>query len=259
MIKLTSEQIAFYRDNGYLALHEFIPNDEVVKLRDAYDRIFSEQAGRSEGNQFDLGGADQDGNVAVLPQILRPAKYAKEMEATSLLERATAVSCQLLGPDASAFIDHAIMKPARIGAATPWHQDAGYWDADMMHRAISIWIPLQEATLENGCMQFVPGSHKFDVVEHQPINNDPRIHGLELAPTALRYVQGAKACPLPAGGCTIHDAYTMHYTAPNVSDGPRRALILGGRLAPYKRVLPRRYSWIEVQKTARMERAGTTG
>lgn len=257
MTSLSVEQVEFFRENGYLALDRFLPDEDVAMLRAAYDRIFSVNAGRDEGDQFDLGGADKEGETAVLPQILRPSKYAPEMEQSSALALATAVAKQLLGEKAQAFIDHAILKPPKIGAATPWHQDAGYWDSTVLHHAISIWIPLQPVNEENGCMQFVPGSHEFDVVEHEPINNDPSIHGLQLAQTAMRYVKDVKVCPLPAGGCTIHDGYTLHYTAPNRSDGPRRALILGGRIPPVKRVKPRRYSWIEIQKTARMERAGT--
>ena len=118
---------------------------------------------------------------------------------------------------------HAIRKPAKDGAATPWHQDEAYWDPAYEHRGLSIWIPLQPATLENGCMQFVPGSHHLGVQPHQLINPDS--HGLELQ--SLELVEEAVACPLPPGGATIHFSRTLHYAGPNTSTEPRRALIMG--------------------------------
>ena len=63
-------------------------------------------------------------------------------------------------PDCVPTGNHAILKPARIGGATPWHQDEAYWDPRYAHRAVSIWLALQPATLENGCMRFIAGSHR---------------------------------------------------------------------------------------------------
>ena len=79
-------------------------------------------------------------------------------------------------------------------------------------------------------MQFAPGSHKTDVFPHQSINNDPRIHGLELIPEEMKNVQNVASCPLPAGGATFHDAYMLYHTLPNRSNTPRRALILNAAL-----------------------------
>jgi hypothetical protein len=55
------EQIAFYSDNGFLALPPITTPDEVAWLRAIYDDLFQRRAGRDEGNQFDLGGTDEEG------------------------------------------------------------------------------------------------------------------------------------------------------------------------------------------------------
>ena len=129
--------------------------------------------------------------------------------------------------------------------ATPWHQDASYWGAEYDYPGmISIWVPLQDTPEEMGCMQFVPRSHASkEIWPHRHINDDPRIHGLELRPEELHRTRGAVACPLKAGGATIHGGYAMHYTSPNRADRPRRALILGGGLEPTKRKTPRHLPW----------------
>jgi ectoine hydroxylase-related dioxygenase (phytanoyl-CoA dioxygenase family) len=154
---------------------------------------------------------------------MNPDHYAPELRETVAYRNAVRIATQLLGPETNDAGMHAIRKPARDGVETPWHQDEAYWSPEYEHSALSIWIPLQPATLENGCMQFVPGSHRLDIQPHQRIT--PDAHGLELV--SLEHVEGAIACPLPAGGATVHFCRTLHHTGPNTSAEPRRALIMG--------------------------------
>lgn len=254
-LTLSREQTAFFHREGYLALEQLTTPEDVAFLRALYDGIFAERAGREVGDQFDLAGRDDDGGSAALPQILRPAKYAPAMNDSLLLKNAAAVARQLLGPEAVTEFAHAINKPPRAGAETPWHQDAAYWGPDLVYRAISIWVPLQEATEENGCMEFVPRSHTLDVIRHRSINDDPRIHGLELHPEELPRVRTAVRCPLAAGGATIHGPYMLHHAGPNRSAGPRRALILNAGVDPIRRDIPLRLTWMEEKATAREARA----
>ncbi len=252
-ITLTPEQIQFYHTNGFLAIDSITTPEEIARLRTVYDRLFLQRAGREEGNQFDLAGTDEEGKEASLPQILGPRKYAPELADTLYEANALAISRQLLGADAQFGGDHAIFKPAHSGAPTPWHQDEAYWNPSINYRSLSVWRPLQEATLENGCMQFVPGSQKMEVVTHRPIGGDARVHGLELY--ADVDLSTAVACPLPAGGATFHDSRTLHFTGANKSDVPRRAYILGFGLPGTPRTDGRRFPWNEAKHTARDERA----
>ena len=251
-IVLSQEQIDFYHREGYLALEAITTPAEVAWLQTIYDRLFAERAGREAGDQFDLAGADADDEAAALPQILGPSKYAPELLQGLFRANALAVAKQLLGPSAQPQGEHAILKPARHGVETPWHQDEAYWNSALSYNALSIWIPLQPATLANGCMQFVPGSHSQEILPHHSINNDPRIHGLEVdtIPTT-----DAVACPLPPGGATVHTNRTLHYAGPNHTDEPRRAYILLFGVAPVARSEPREFPWNTLKATARQQRA----
>jgi ectoine hydroxylase-related dioxygenase (phytanoyl-CoA dioxygenase family) len=250
---LTTEQVDLFRENGFLALDSLASAEEVERMRGAYDRIFADRSGREVGDQFDLAGTDEEGREAVLPQILNPSRYAPDLAEGAYRARALAICRQLLGDEAEMGGDHAILKPARIGSETPWHQDEAYWDESHLHEAVSVWIPLQEATIENGCMWFLPGTHRQSVQPHRPLGNDPRIHALET--TAELDLDRAVACPIPAGGCTIHHCRTFHYTGPNRSDEPRRALILGAGVPALKLDTPRDFHWNRIRTTARDERA----
>ncbi len=250
---LTPDQIKFYHCEGYLSIPALTTSEEVTRLRDIYDDLFRRRVGREEGNQFDLGGTDEENKEAVLPQILGPSRYAPALNNTLLRVNALAIAIQLLGPTTQFSGDHAILKPANVGAETPWHQDEAYWSEDVDHEAISIWIPLQAATMINGCMQFIPRSHLVEVQPHHTIGYDPRIHGLEM--DQLPDISKAVACPLLAGGATIHHARTMHFTGPNKSDKPRRAYILTYSTEARQRATPRNHYWNRTKETPREQRA----
>jgi len=254
-IQLTDEQIRFYREEGYLVIDQISTPEELAALREIYDRLFSERAGRERGDQFDLAGSDEEGKEAKLPQILGPSNYAPEMLNTLAWANAGAITAQLWGAEAAYRGDHAILKPAGYGSPTPWHQDEAYWDPSVNHQSLSIWMPLQDVDASAGCLHFVPHSHEGEVLPHRPIGGDARVHGLELDPAAPVDLSTAVGVPLKAGGCTIHSQRTLHYAPANTSDTPRRAWIMMASQPTTPRKVPHDYYWQAQRHTAREERA----
>src|SRR5260370_16320435 len=126
--QLNGEQLAFYNDNGYLAVDRVATDHEVAEIRALYDRMFSSRTGRNAGDHFDLAGTDEDGKEPLLAQILQPSKYFPELRQTALYRNVGMLIRDLLGPLAEVTGDHAINKSPRHGAETPWHQDEAYWD-----------------------------------------------------------------------------------------------------------------------------------
>lgn len=251
-VVLTPEQIEFFHREGYLVLDAITTQEEVERLREIYDQLFEQRVGREIGHQFDLAGPDEDGKEERLPQILGISSYAPELRNSLYHVNARAIACQLLGPGAEFQGEHAIRKPPG-GPATPWHQDEAYLDSDKDHPVVSFWMPLQEATLENGCMYFIPGSHRWEVQPHHPINHDPRVHGLEMDEVDDSL---AVACPIPAGGATIHTLRTAHYTPPNRSASPRRAYTVNYGFPSKPRAEgDRDFYWNRLKQTAREARA----
>lgn len=249
---LTQQQVDDFHRDGFVAVEAVTSPAEVQQLRTIYDRIFAERAGRATGDQFDLAGDDSENTVARLPQILNPSRYAPELADARFRRNGLAMVRQLLGETADYQGEHAILKPARYGAPTPWHQDEAYWDGGLDYTALSMWVPLQDATIENGCMQFIPGSHQFEVQPHHSIGNDVRVHGLEIdevdASTAV-------ACPIPAGGATFHLSRTLHYAGPNNTAEPRRAYIIMFGTPPRRRAQSRDFFWNTIKRTPREDRA----
>jgi hypothetical protein len=253
-VGLTSEQIRNFHNSGFLAVREpVLDAAELRHLRALYDHMFAERAGRADGNQFDLAGPDEDDAPARLSQILHPQRYYPALQGP-YVDTIHRMCRQLLGDEANTEIFHAILMPAAIGASTPWHQDEAYWKPDRQYRSVSVWIALQEVTEDNGCLWFNDGSHEWEVLEHRSIGGDTRTHGLEIVDTSV--IRNAIACPLPAGGFTIHRNRTAHFAGPNRTGAARRALVLSSTLPDRPYPIPRRFPWNEVKNTRRKARAG---
>jgi ectoine hydroxylase-related dioxygenase (phytanoyl-CoA dioxygenase family) len=219
---LDAAQLAAFEAEGFLALARLTTEAEVESLRALYDRLFDETE-LDPADRVELAGA------RLLPQVLNPDRYAPELRETLAYRNAAAVARQLLGDDVEHMGMHAIRKPARSGAETPWHQDEAYWDPAYRHRALSVWLPLQPATLDNGCLWFLPGSHREEVREHV-LAEPGAAEALRLKDPAS--FPDAVACPVPAGGATVHAARTLHHAGPNLTDEPRRALVMAFRVPP---------------------------
>ncbi len=233
---LTTEQVRTFREQGFLSLPALTTTAEVDALRDDYDRLFAPGSDVADGDRVSLA-SDGDGTSS-LPQVLNPDRYAPHLRDTAAFAHAREIAAALLGDDARLMGFHAIRKPPG-GAETPWHQDEAYWDPAYAHEAISVWMPLQPATLDNGCMQFVPGSHLLEVQPHRLADDDA--DGLVLADP--RSVRGAVPCPLPAGGATVHSGRTLHHAGPNATDEPRRALIMAFTRPQQLLERPRSFPW----------------
>ncbi len=251
---LRPEQIASFREKGYLALDAITTPEEVERLRAIFERLFAVRAGWKKGKSFDLTGCDDADTKPVLPQILNPVEFAPELAGTQVRHHALAVARELLGDGAEPWFEHAIYKPPQYGAATPWHQDEAHrYDPGVDYEQLSIWIPLQPATLENGCMKYIPESHRGPILTHRSLGGDPRKSALEcigdfdLAATV--------PCPLPAGGAAIHHCRTLHSAGANTSDIPRHAYILAFRGAPRTCLEREIFPWLVGKTTPAAERA----
>jgi ectoine hydroxylase-related dioxygenase (phytanoyl-CoA dioxygenase family) len=252
-IALSQEQIAAFHREGCVAIPMISTPKEVAMLLEVFTRLFAARAGRGEGAQFDMLSHDEDNMAESLPTIQNPIDYAAELRLLAYRTNALRVARQLLGPKAVPSFEHAILKPPRKGAATPWHQDEAYrFDSGFEYSQISVWMPLQQATPDNGCMHYIPGSHRFEVLPHRSPGDDPKVHAIECAGDFDR--SAAVAFPLPAGGATIHHGRTLHYAGPNLTDAPRYAYILAFEIPPVRAVKRHRYWWNHEKQAAHLQR-----
>lgn len=227
-LRLNDEQVArFYRE-GFLALDQIAPRDEVRLITELVDGLMARIDELPQDMIADLGDVRHHDGKKRIPQINLPSKFEPRLKATACYRNAESIARQLIGSDAVLRWEHTIYKLPHNGKETPWHQDLAYPvqsanNPKLVQFGCNIWIPLQDTSVAMGCMQFLPFSHLGNLRAHHPVGNDPKVHTLQTDDVDPKH---AVACPLPAGGATLHQPKTMHYTGPNTTDTPRRAWIL---------------------------------
>jgi ectoine hydroxylase-related dioxygenase (phytanoyl-CoA dioxygenase family) len=133
---------------------------------------------------------------------------------------------QLLGNKLVRFWhDQLFCKPARQGGVVAWHQDYSYWTRTKPMAHLTCWCGLDNSTLANGCVQYVPGSHRWGLLEKPSLAGD--LHGII---DFLNDEQKSQFYPVPvetkAGYGNFHHPLTLHGSGENKSDKPRRATVI---------------------------------
>jgi hypothetical protein len=128
---------------------------------------------------------------------------------------------EILGPDLDCFQSQFILKnPGVIGQ--PWHQDSHYFRFDRQPQ-VGVWIALSRATLENGCLWVLPGSHRAGLFAHVPDRRPAANRGyLEVVG---QDESGRVPCLMAPGDVLFFHSYLLHMSTDNVADERRTALV----------------------------------
>ncbi|QKJ63423.1 phytanoyl-CoA dioxygenase family protein [Flavobacterium sp. M31R6] len=133
---------------------------------------------------------------------------------------------QLLGQSFRIFHDQLFCKPAKHGGVVAWHQDFSYWTFTKPMHHLTCWLGLDDANKENGCLYFVPGSHKWGLLPITGLTGDMDSVRTVLNEEQLEAFEKRVANELPKGYASFHHPLTMHGSYANTSDRPRRATVL---------------------------------
>jgi phytanoyl-CoA hydroxylase len=228
--ELSEEQIAIFQARGFLLLGRFISDQDLERLRSIYDQVLERRLGHVHREAFDRDGPH--GRYQM--QVLQPEYSFPELLETKYFRYGRSIASRLLAtaePELKGY-SHLIYKPPLCGRDTTWHQDEAYWlnaaFQDNEPRAVTIWLTLDEASLESGCMSFVPGSHDRGVTHD--FEGDSA--SLVVRDPDLRQVE---VCPMSPGEASVHGARMVHATGPNTTANERRAWSLEYHAPPVPR------------------------
>jgi hypothetical protein len=224
----TVSATAFEQD-GFLSIEALTTADDIALIRSLLDPLFARLDTLGD-RSFDLAGQRAAGAPLKVPEVNEAVILEPRLRATHAYARCREIARKLLGTPVGYQFDHAIFKAPHSQTPTAWHQDEAYSPAPIPLRSVHFWIPLQPATVQNGCMWFVPGSNRGALLPHRVTNR--RFNGANrLTKTVTLAVDNvddsqAVACPLAVGSATVHHPLTLHYTAANQSDHYRKVWIL---------------------------------
>ncbi|MEX0887304.1 MAG: phytanoyl-CoA dioxygenase family protein [Phycisphaeraceae bacterium] len=220
---LPAEQVTTYRERGFLHPVDLLTPDQIQALRDALDRMTDPAYPHAEHLAGPRGG-DTPVVHFLGAWLVEPAYHDLVFN-----PRVTTACAQLLGTNQVRFLhDQLFYKPPRHGGVVAWHQDYSYWKRTTPPGHLTCYIALDDTTLDNGCMQTIPGSHRWPLLEQATLigdESDMDAIKAQLTPDQLAAFEPAPI-ELKAGQCSFHDCMTVHGSYPNRSDRPRRGVVL---------------------------------
>jgi len=203
---LSDAEVTHYRMHGYVTPRYRLPDDVIAQLKPAVERLIDNNA---DLRPEQLAGAhireNRDtgvkGNVALLD-------FTRHPDILDIVE-------QVIGPDIIMWGSQVFSKPAGDGMAIPWHQDGQYWPMRPL-ATVTVWVAVDSATVENGCLRVIPGTHENGLMPHEVTNET----GLALNQGVSKGVfdeSRAVDIELEAGQISLHHAMLVHGSNANRS------------------------------------------
>jgi len=228
---VSADELEAFRRDGYVHLRGVMSPQEMDSIEWVYDRFLRGEIA-VEGKDFNdmttgQHGTDPSGYAVV--NVMLPRRYHPEWQGNLFERRAQSIADQLCGEGMTIDFDQLLAKsPGRPDAVFHWHQDQAYWIDTEDRRTATCWLAVDDSTVENGCMQFLPGSHHEPVRPHRPLHEDRSAsHTLV---TDLGPGDSTVPVPIGRGDITVHNEGVLHGSGGNRSASSyRRAYIVAFR------------------------------
>jgi len=216
---LDDAAIAAYHRDGFVAIDNVFTPDEVAAGLAGITKLVAD--GDPKIISFEDAVADRHITGEEREKFVRKCmgfvEHEPRLKALAYHEKFLAIVKKLVGSDVELLQDMALLKPPMVGREKPWHQDSAYFPYGPASLLIGTWTALDAATLENGCMHMIPGSHLEGGKAHYH-DRDCQLPDEEVD------VARDVAVPLKPGGALFFSSLIHHGTPPNASPDRRRAV-----------------------------------
>lgn len=221
---LTTEQLAFFEKFGYLKSVKILDDDQIEELCSDLAGLMAPGQGRNplfyeyhQNESLDPG--------KTLFHALGAWRVSRSFHDLLFNPAFTFPSRQLLGGPVRFWHDQLFVKPARDGGVVAWHQDYSYWTRTKPMAHLTCWIGLDDSTSENGCVHYVPGSHKWNLLPRTDLANDMEAIFGVLTDEQKRQFKPV-AIEMKRGEASFHHPMMVHGSFENRSGNPRRACVI---------------------------------
>jgi ectoine hydroxylase-related dioxygenase (phytanoyl-CoA dioxygenase family) len=218
---VTPGQIEFYQRNGFLVLADFLTSAELEAMRAAVTESVSRMGRQKIAGEGNVNLVEGDGFYdRVFLQRLNLWKINDTIRKFFLNPALGEMLCKLAGTDGIRVWHDQTLQKLPWANPTAWHLDNPYWSFHS-REALSIWIALDDATLQNGCMYYLPGTHKLARFDNVEIGQE--MAALFKLYPEFKHIEPVPA-PMKAGTAGVHNGLTAHAAGPNMTPKPRRAM-----------------------------------
>lgn len=222
--QLTREQIAHYKEHGYSAGIRMLTDEQVEVLRAELSPL-TDPSHKANHLFYEFHSNESPDPATTLFHALGAWRIAPAFHDLLWNPAFTVPASQLLEGPVRFWHDQLFCKPAHHGGVVAWHQDYSYWTRTTPMAHLSCWIGLDDSTRENGCVHYVPGSHRWSLLPITGLAGD-----MEAIHSVLNDEQRAAFKPvaieLKKGEASFHHPLMIHGSYENRTDGPRRATVI---------------------------------
>ncbi len=224
--KLTSEQVSFFNENGFLAGIKMLDNAQVNFLRNELSEV-ADVNHPSHSLYYEFNSNESADPSTILFHALGAWRIGPGFHDVLWNPRFLVAASQLLGNVPVRFWhDQLFWKPAKKGGVVAWHQDYSYWTRTKPVAHLTCWCGLDDATKENGCLQYIAGSHRWGLLPKPVLAGE--IQGISdfLNDEQKEQFDHPQYAEVKAGEAIFHHSLTLHGSGENKSDKPRRAFVI---------------------------------
>ena len=224
--KLSDEQVAFFNENGFLAGVKMLDGAQINFLRNELSEIADPNHPAHE-LYYEFHSNESSDPSTILFHALGAWRIGPGFHDVLWNPRFLVAASQLLGNVPVRFWhDQLFWKPAKKGGVVAWHQDYSYWTRTKPVAHLTCWCALDDATKENGCLQYVAGSHRWGLLPKPELAGD--IQGIKdfLNDEQKKQFDHPRFAEVKAGEAIFHHSLTLHGSGENKSDKPRRAFVI---------------------------------
>jgi ectoine hydroxylase-related dioxygenase (phytanoyl-CoA dioxygenase family) len=222
--RLSDEQVAFFHEQGYLAGVRLLSDEQVEVLRrELATLVEPSHPGNSLFYEFNSNESADPSRV--LFHALGAWRITPGFHDILWNPAFTVPASQLLAGAVRFWHDQLFCKPAHHGGVVAWHQDYSYWTRTQPMTHLTCWIGLDDATRDNGCLQYIPGSHRWQLLPVTGLAGDMNAIQTVLSDEQKRQFRPV-AIELKKGQCAFHHPLMVHGSFENSTDRPRRAAVI---------------------------------
>jgi ectoine hydroxylase-related dioxygenase (phytanoyl-CoA dioxygenase family) len=224
--RLSDDQVEFFNENGFLAGIRMVDDDQMEQLRDELKDLIDIH---HPGNDlfYEFNSNESTDPKTILFHALGAWRITNGYHDVLWNPRFLVPASQLLKNKPVRFWhDQLFYKPPKKGGVVAWHQDYSYWTRTKPMEHLTCWCPLDDSTIENGCIQYIPGSHKWGLLPKPVIAGE--LHGISqfLNAEQKKKFDNPVHVEVKAGEAIFHHPLTLHGSGENKSDKPRRAFVI---------------------------------
>ena len=222
---LSEDQIRHFKDNGFIKDIKILNDEQIERLREDLLKLADPS---NPGNEYfyEYNSNESENPDTVLFHALGAWRVSPVFHDILWAPAYRMAAYQLIGKNYRLFLDQLFSKPARHGSVVAWHQDYSYWTWTTPMHHLTTWIGLDDATTENGCMYYVPKSHRWGLLKKTGLAGDMDSVRKVLTDDQIADFDKKLPVEMKKGHASFHHPLLMHGSYENNSDRSRRATLI---------------------------------